>query len=298
MTSPIFLSRRPSSLNCNEGMKGMVVALQGNAKCLQSLEGRQRRVALKLALISGILYMLLGFFDRWLLQLATFYDLGMIVVCTMECAMQSELDYIFWSSFNKEAKKDNRKETVAKTTYRRKRDRLEAPLALLQGILWKAAHMKMVSYLPKKWAMILICCWSFSQLQRRFGYKIAGLLTSVMCFYSMQNSFTWHINAITHIWTFELFVRMFLSPYFKEVKFNTGQQELWFRSRIGILQGFGLVTYICIIRYPWLSAFIFYISHSSAAILINNVTDPRPANASRSSKEMSRWISRQVLWVR
>ncbi|AMD22329.1 HGL011Cp [Eremothecium sinecaudum] len=296
MVSPVFVSRRPESLNYRNLIRGVKIAVYGCIKSIQTLEGKQRWVALKLGAYSIVLYAILNFLQTWIRELSVLCDLGMVIVGVVECAMQSELDYMFWASLHAETSNEHiNPENIAKSR-RNGRDRLQAPVALMQGILRKAALMILISPLPTKWAVILLYCWSFSQLQYRFGSEFAAVISTAMCLYSLKTSFFWSINLVNHVWTLELCIRMILSPYFKDAKFNRGEQELWITSRSGVLYGFGLVIYVFIMKYPWLSGLLFYISHSSAAVLISAITEPQPANLPLNGKEMSRWVSRQLLW--
>lgn len=70
-------------------------------------------------------------------------------------------------------------------------------------------------------------------------------------------------------------VRELLEPYFARVRFTSEQKRNWFRSREGLLFGFGIGFYI-LLRVPLLGVLIYGIAEASAAFLITKVTDPPP----------------------
>ncbi|PSR77231.1 transmembrane protein UsgS [Coniella lustricola] len=70
-------------------------------------------------------------------------------------------------------------------------------------------------------------------------------------------------------------VRELLEPYFARVHFTSDQKRKWFRSREGLLFGFGIGFYI-LLRVPLLGVLIYGIAEASAAFLITKVTDPLP----------------------
>lgn len=70
-------------------------------------------------------------------------------------------------------------------------------------------------------------------------------------------------------------VRELLEPYFARVHFTSDQKRKWFRSREGLLFGFGIGFYI-LLRVPLLGVLIYGIAEASTAFLITKVTDPPP----------------------
>lgn len=70
-------------------------------------------------------------------------------------------------------------------------------------------------------------------------------------------------------------MRELLEPYFARVKFSKEQKRKWFKSREGVLFGFGLGFYI-LVKVPLVGVLIYGIAEASTAFLITKVTDPPP----------------------
>lgn len=70
-------------------------------------------------------------------------------------------------------------------------------------------------------------------------------------------------------------MRELLEPYFARVRFTKEQKRNWFRSREGLLFGFGIGFYI-LLRVPLLGVLIYGVAEASTAYLITKVTDPPP----------------------
>jgi len=70
-------------------------------------------------------------------------------------------------------------------------------------------------------------------------------------------------------------MRELLEPYFARVKFNKDEKKKWFRSREGVLFGFGL-GFFALIRVPLLGVLVYGIAEASTAYLITKITDPPP----------------------
>jgi hypothetical protein len=70
-------------------------------------------------------------------------------------------------------------------------------------------------------------------------------------------------------------MRELLVPYFSRVRFTDAQKKKWFRSREGVLFGFGLGFYI-LIRVPLVGVLVYGIAEASTAYLITKITDPPP----------------------
>lgn len=73
--------------------------------------------------------------------------------------------------------------------------------------------------------------------------------------------------------------RELLEPYFARVRFTSEQKRNWFRSREGLLFGFGIGFYI-LLRVPLLGVLIYGVAEASTAYLITKVTDPPPSPSS------------------
>lgn len=85
-------------------------------------------------------------------------------------------------------------------------------------------------------------------------------------------------------------MRELLEPYFARVHFTSEQKRDWFRSREGLLFGFGIGFYI-LLRVPLLGVLIYGIAEASTAYLITKVTDPPP-----SPSEAQDYAASQVVW--
>ncbi|KJZ75643.1 hypothetical protein HIM_04800 [Hirsutella minnesotensis 3608] len=70
-------------------------------------------------------------------------------------------------------------------------------------------------------------------------------------------------------------MRELLEPYFARVHFSKIEKRNWFRSREGVLFGFGLGFYI-LMRVPLVGVLVYGIAEASTAYLITKVTDPPP----------------------
>jgi hypothetical protein len=85
-------------------------------------------------------------------------------------------------------------------------------------------------------------------------------------------------------------MRELLEPYFARIRFTKEQKRNWFRSREGVLFGFGLGFYI-LIRVPLVGVLIYGIAEASTAYLITKITDPPP-----SPDKMQSFAESQQVW--
>ncbi|AGO13856.1 AaceriAGL011Cp [[Ashbya] aceris (nom. inval.)] len=300
MASPIFVSRRPTSLNFEEGAMGLGIALTSSTRCHQFLTAEERTLALKAAGASVGLHLLFRALSLAVGDLGSVCNVGVLVACLTECALTSQLDILFWASLHKLSAQ--RKPSVVQlgvppSRLQRRRRRLEALARFVQTHLHKAALLLVLYPMSGHWGRALVCLWSYIQLQSLLGQQLAAAATALLALASLRLSILWHINCVCHMWTLELCIRLFLAPYFGGVHFTKGEQDIWIQTRLGVLHGFVLLIYILIARFPYLSAPVFYIAHACVAVLIERVTDPLPENDTVGSKDMSRWTATQVLWV-
>lgn len=70
-------------------------------------------------------------------------------------------------------------------------------------------------------------------------------------------------------------MRELLVPYFARIQFTQHEKKHWFRSREGVLFGFGLGFYF-LVRVPLLGVLIYGIAEASTAYLVTKITDPPP----------------------
>lgn len=88
--------------------------------------------------------------------------------------------------------------------------------------------------------------------------------------------------------------RELLEPYFARIRFTSEQKRNWFRSREGLLFGFGIGFYV-LLRVPLLGVLIYGIAEASTAYLITKVTDPPPppSNSEGFASSQQEWKNKQ-----
>ncbi|KAI1430683.1 formamidase [Xylaria sp. CBS 124048] len=89
-------------------------------------------------------------------------------------------------------------------------------------------------------------------------------------------------------------VRELLEPYFKRIPMSSEQKKNWFRSREGLLFGFGIGFYI-LLRVPLLGVLIYGIAEASTAYLITKITDPPPPPEA-TLQQQEEFIAGQQVW--
>jgi hypothetical protein len=85
--------------------------------------------------------------------------------------------------------------------------------------------------------------------------------------------------------------RELLEPYFARVHFTKEQKKNWFRSRGGVLFGFGLGFYV-LVKIPLIGVLVYGIAEASTAYLITKITDPPPR-----SEHMKEFAASQQTWT-
>lgn len=86
-------------------------------------------------------------------------------------------------------------------------------------------------------------------------------------------------------------MRELLEPYFARVHFTKEQKKNWFRSRGGVLFGFGFGFYV-LIKIPLVGVLVYGIAEASTAYLITKITDPPPP-----PQEMKEFATNQQTWT-
>jgi hypothetical protein len=86
-------------------------------------------------------------------------------------------------------------------------------------------------------------------------------------------------------------MRELLEPYFSRVQFTKDQKRKWFRSREGVLFGFGLGFYT-LVNVPLVGVLIYGVAEASTAYLITKITDPPPPPG-----DMAAYVEAQQLWT-
>ncbi|KAF2972000.1 hypothetical protein GQX73_g1584 [Xylaria multiplex] len=89
-------------------------------------------------------------------------------------------------------------------------------------------------------------------------------------------------------------MRELLEPYFARIQMTKEQKKNWFRSREGLLFGFGVGFYI-LLRVPLLGVLIYGIAEASTAYLITKITDP-PPSPNATAQEQEQFLSSQEVW--
>ncbi|KAI0106313.1 formamidase [Hypoxylon sp. NC0597] len=89
-------------------------------------------------------------------------------------------------------------------------------------------------------------------------------------------------------------MRELLEPYFARIHFTKEQKRNWFRSREGLLFGFGIGFYT-LLRVPLLGVLIYGIAEASTAYLITKITDP-PPSPKASPSEVEKFAASQQVW--
>ncbi|EMR70565.1 putative transmembrane protein [Eutypa lata UCREL1] len=83
-------------------------------------------------------------------------------------------------------------------------------------------------------------------------------------------------------------------PYFARIHLSKEQKRNWFRSREGLLFGFGIGFYT-LLQVPLLGVLIYGIAEASTAYLITKITDPPPSSSAPPS-EIKEFTDRQQVW--
>ncbi|KAL2694636.1 hypothetical protein Neosp_001221 [[Neocosmospora] mangrovei] len=86
-------------------------------------------------------------------------------------------------------------------------------------------------------------------------------------------------------------MRELLEPYFARVHFSKEQKRNWFRSREGVLFGFGFGFYV-LVKIPLVGVLVYGIAEASTAYLITKITDPPPP-----APQMKEYAESQQNWT-
>ncbi|GAW24778.1 hypothetical protein ANO14919_143720 [Xylariales sp. No.14919] len=89
-------------------------------------------------------------------------------------------------------------------------------------------------------------------------------------------------------------MRELLEPYFARIHMGKEQKKKWFRSREGLLFGFGIGFYI-LLRVPLLGVLIYGVAEASTAYLITKITDPPPPPHA-TAQEQEQFLASQQVW--
>jgi len=109
----------------------------------------------------------------------------------------------------------------------------------------------------------------------------------------------WLVIFLQSYFASRALVRDLLEPYFARVHFTKEQRRNWFRSREGILFGFGIGFY-AMIRVPLVGVLMYGIAEASTAYLITKITDPppppeQPEASQRFAQSQQEWKNKHEL---
>ncbi|KAI0206022.1 transmembrane protein UsgS [Astrocystis sublimbata] len=90
-------------------------------------------------------------------------------------------------------------------------------------------------------------------------------------------------------------MRELLEPYFARIHLSKEQKKNWFRSREGLLFGFGIGFYT-LLRVPLLGVLIYGIAEASTAYLITKITDPPPPQTA-TTQQKQQFLDSQQVWT-
>lgn len=162
--------------------------------------------------------------------------------------------------------------------------------------LWKFARKALVSlavfalsYVPYIGRLVLPAA-SFYTFNKAVGLGPAAVIFGTGIFLPKR----YLVIFLQTYFASRSLVRELLELYFARIYFTKEQKRNWFRSREGLLFGFGIGFYT-LLRVPLLGVLIYGIAEASTAYLITKITDPPPSpNAPRS--EIREFAASQQVW--
>ncbi|KYK54552.1 putative transmembrane protein [Drechmeria coniospora] len=130
-----------------------------------------------------------------------------------------------------------------------------------------------LSYLPLVGTLVLPAA-SFYTFNKSVGLGPAAAIFGTSIFLPRR----WLVIFLQTYFASRSLMRELLEPYFARIKLTKTEKKNWFRSREGVLFGFGLGFYL-LIRTPLFGVLIYGIAEASTAYLVTKVTDPPPPPA-------------------
>lgn len=127
-----------------------------------------------------------------------------------------------------------------------------------------------LSYLPLVGRFVLPAA-SFYTFERAAGLGPASLIFGTGIFLPRRHL----VVFLQSYFSSRSLMRELLEPYFARIHFSREEKRNWFRSREGVLFGFGLGFYI-LVKVPLAGVLIYGIAEASTAFLITKITDPPP----------------------
>jgi hypothetical protein len=127
-----------------------------------------------------------------------------------------------------------------------------------------------LSYVPYVGRLVLPAV-SFYTFKKAVGLGPAAVIFGTGLFFPRR----YLIIFLQTYYASRSLMRELLEPYFARIHMTKEQKKKWFRSREGLLFGFGIGFYV-LLRVPLLGVLIYGIAEASTAYLITKVTDPPP----------------------
>jgi len=145
------------------------------------------------------------------------------------------------------------------------------------------------SYLPYVGRLVLPAA-SFWTFNRAVGLGPASVIFGGGVFLPRR----WLVVFLQSYFASRGLVRELLEPYFARIKFTAEEKRKWFRSREGLLFGFGIGFYV-LLRVPLLGVLIYGVAEASTAYLITKVSDPPPppAQSEGFAQSQTEWRNKQ-----
>ncbi|KAB5526282.1 hypothetical protein GE09DRAFT_467255 [Coniochaeta sp. 2T2.1] len=135
----------------------------------------------------------------------------------------------------------------------------------------------LASYIPYVGRLVLPAA-SFYTFNRAVGLGPAALIFSTSIILPRR----YLVIFLQTYFASRSLTRELLEPYFARIHFTSEQKRKWFRSREGLLFGFGIGFYT-LLKVPLLGVLIYGIAEASTAYLITKITDPPPARVEDSA---------------
>ena len=142
-----------------------------------------------------------------------------------------------------------------------------------------------LSYLPVVGRFVLPAA-SFYTFNRAAGLGPASIIFGTGIFLPRR----YLVIFLQSYFSSRSLMRELLEPYFARIHFTKQEKRNWFRSREGVLFGFGLGFYI-LVRVPLVGVLIYGIAEASTAYLITKITDPPPP-----PKDVQEYVESQQTW--
>lgn len=163
--------------------------------------------------------------------------------------------------------------------------------------IWRFARKALISlaiyclsYVPYVGRLVLPAC-SFYTFNKAVGLGPAAVVFGTGVFLPRR----YLVIFLQTYFSSRSLMRELLEPYFARIHLSKEQKRNWFRSREGLLFGFGIGFYT-LLQVPLLGVLIYGIAEASTAFLITKITDP-PPSPNTSPSEIERFKENQQIWT-